>query len=84
MRAFFFAVGLCLMFLGGEALLLDKAVLNVQQMRRVGSPPPIRNMISVNTEQKMVIDPPMWIGYALLSSGAVTVLYSIALPKKKG
>lgn len=82
MRAFFFAVGLCLMFLGGEALLLDKAVLNVKQTRRMETP--IRGILSVNTEQKMVLDPPMWIGYALLSSGAVTVLYSIALPKKKG
>lgn len=82
MRAFFLAVGFCLMFLGVETLLLDKAVLNIKQTRRRTTP--LQSMISVNYDQKMVIDPPTWVGYALLSSGAVTVLYSIALPKKKG
>ena len=37
---------------------------------------------AVSPERKQVIDPPEWAAFSLMSVGTVTMLYSVALPKK--
>lgn len=37
---------------------------------------------TVNADLQYVFDPPEWVGYALVSLGAITVLYTIALPRR--
>lgn len=80
-RAFFFAIGVFTALVGGELLLLDRAVLNLDQRS-----PVTRSLWSRGrypTAQKRVFAPPDWAGWSLLSAGAVTTLYSLAIPRKK-
>jgi hypothetical protein len=81
MRASFFAVGLFVTMWGASCLFVDKLVLNVRDQ-------PIRGqrflgMLSTNAQRQKVLDPPDWAAFSLMSVGAVTMLYSFALPKKK-
>ncbi len=40
-------------------------------------------MTGTNEKKQKVINPPEWAAFSLLSIGAVTMLYAVALPKKK-
>ena len=84
MRLTFFAVGLFVMLCGGSFLLVDKFVLNMKEEARE-RPSGFRGMFtSVSADRKKVVDPPDWAAFSLMSVGAVTMLYSVALPKKPG
>ena len=37
---------------------------------------------SIGTETRPIIDPADWAAFTLMSIGSVTMLYSVALPKK--
>ncbi len=39
--------------------------------------------MSKNSEDKQVFNPPEWVAFTLMSVGSVTMLYSIALPKRQ-
>jgi hypothetical protein len=84
MRATFFAIGLFVTLWGAGLLVVDKFELNAKadEVPRTG----FRGLFtSVTTpERKQVIDPPEWAAFSLMSVGAVTMLYSVALPKKPG
>jgi len=83
LRATFFSIGLFVTLLGVSLLFVDKLVLNNTQeaVRTQG----FRGMFAQMTAPKQqVYDPPEWAAFSLLSIGAVTMLYSVALPKKKG
>ncbi|MCA9214788.1 MAG: hypothetical protein KDB27_17075 [Planctomycetales bacterium] len=81
-RAFFVAIGLTLLLLGGEAVVLDHAVLNDRFAEQVVpaydplvdiGPPP-------SPEKKpRVITPPEWAPWSLLSASAVVLLYAATL-----
>ena len=43
-----------------------------------------RSSIIYQHARKQVIDPPEWAAFSLMSIGTVTMLYSVALPKKPG
>lgn len=83
MRATFFSIGLFVTLWGVGFLLVDKMVLNVK-----GDSSPqsgFRGMFNaVTPERQRVIDPPDWAAFSLMSVGTVTMLYSVALPKKPG
>jgi hypothetical protein len=70
-RSFFLAVGIASCLTGGEALILDKAVLASGTSAELGQPAGSRD-----------IRPPEWAPWSLLSGGAVVILYSFTLPKK--
>ena len=38
---------------------------------------------AVAASRKKVVDPPDWAAFSLMAVGTVTMLYSVALPKKK-
>ena len=74
-RAFFLAIGTYACLMGGECLLLEKAVLKSNQVRTSG-------LIEAGVGGRREIIPPDWAPWSLLSLGAVTVLYSFTIPKR--
>ncbi len=73
-RSLFIAVGISAVLLGVECLLIDKAVL----ARREAPAPGMQESVGRNRE----IVPPDWAPWSLMSTGAVTVLYSFSLPRR--
>lgn len=84
LRATFFSIGLFVTLWGVSLLFVDKLVLSSRQeaMRNQGFRGMFSQMAGVPRQQ--VYDPPDWAAFSLLAIGAVTMLYSVALPKKKG
>lgn len=83
LRATFFAVGLFTTLWGIGLLFVDKMVLKVDSDAAQQSG--FRGLFTaVAPERSRVIDPPDWAAFSLMSVGAVTMLYSVALPKKPG
>ena len=83
MRSVFFAAGLFVALWGVSFLMVDKVVLNMKadSPRQTG----FRGLFTgVSPERKKVFDPPDWAAFSLMSVGAVTMLYAVALPKKNG
>lgn len=86
LRATFFATGL---FIGlvGVSLLFVKRV-EVAWKDDPKPEPGFRGLFTrmsntVATPPRKTITPPDWAAFSMMSIGAVTMLYSIALPKKK-
>jgi len=74
-RAFFLAIGISLCILGGECMLIDKAVLASPRSASAGG------------ELKTALGgreytPPDWMPWSLLSVGAVVILYSFTVPQR--
>jgi hypothetical protein len=83
MRATFFSIGLFITLWGIGFLVVDKMVLNMRSDAAQQSG--FRGLFSaVSPERARVIDPPDWAAFSLMSVGTVTMLYSVALPKKPG
>lgn len=83
LRAMFFSTGMFVTMWGAAFLFADKIVLhdNGEKLDRDKN---VRGMLShqqVEKDVRRVIDPPDWAAFSLLSVGAVTVLYSVALPR---
>lgn len=72
-RSLFVAVGLYAVLLGVECLVIDKAVL----ARRENAAPGSEQKVGRNREY----DPPDFAPWSLMSTGAVTVLWSITLKR---
>ncbi len=82
-RSIFFSTGLFVLMWGLSFLMIDKVVLNMEQGS--SSQSGFRGLFSgVGIKQKREFDPPEWAAFSLMSVGTVTMLYSVALPKKPG
>jgi len=81
-RAFFCAIGISLMLLGGECLVVDKAVLAVSAKQAPQSSPYLFVPPSAESTSQEV-QPPEWAPWSLLSAGAVIVLYTLTVAKGK-
>ena len=86
LRATFFAAGLFVGLWGISLLFIDKLVLNTDEVQARDEG--VRGLFTTaNTgadgAQQAVFDPPDWAAFSLMSIGSVTMLYSVALPKKK-
>jgi hypothetical protein len=82
-RASAFAFGLFVALWGASFLVVDKIVLHNPPEDREG----IRGMLAkhdIDGETLPMIDPADWTAFLLMSMGSVTMLYSVALPKKSG
>lgn len=88
LRAIFVAWGLFLAMSGGSLLMVDKMVLTVKDE------PPKEEVVQDDEEfrglfmgesvnKQKVFDPPEWLAFSLMSVGTVTMLYAIALPKRR-
>jgi hypothetical protein len=81
MRACFFATGLFVALWGVTFMMVDKVTLNLKA--ESARPAGFRGLFAgVSPDRKQVFDPPDWAAWSLLSVGTVTMLYSVALPKK--
>ena len=81
LRASFFSTGLFVLLTGVSFLVVDKMVLHIKDSPKKDSG--FRGLFTtVNAERQRVFDPPDWAAFSLLSVGSVTMLYSVALPKK--
>jgi len=78
-RALALAVGISLCILGGECLLIEKAVL---------ANPPARSSQggvlaeTVAAKPNKEIEPPEWAPWTLISMGCVVMLYSFTIPAR--
>jgi hypothetical protein len=86
----FFLAGLVLLFLGIQFRMMDTFTLNEKTTRFLASRmqdksavPAVALMGDASIGRK-VVQPPQWLGYALLSVGSVLVLHSLAMPKPGG
>jgi hypothetical protein len=84
LRASAFAVGLFIAMWGAAFLAIDKVVLfNSPEDREEKG---LRAMLAkeqVADEDRPVIDPADWAAFTLMSIGSVTMLYAVALPKRR-
>ena len=85
MRSTFFATGLFLALWGVTFLFVERIELKMTSEAK--SEPGFRGLFSrmttTQTHRGKIIDPPDWAAFSLMSLGAVTMLYAVALPKKK-
>ncbi|MCA9114236.1 MAG: hypothetical protein KDA79_04070 [Planctomycetaceae bacterium] len=82
LRSMFFSTGLFVLLWGIAFLFIDRVTLNITEQPH--DHPAIRAMFtSVEPGGKQLFDPPQWAAFSLMSIGSVTVLYAVALPKKK-
>lgn len=82
MRASFFAVGLFVALWGVSFFFIDRITFKGQEEARRDQN--FRGFFTAMSPQRQKsIDPPEWASFSLLSIGSVTMLYSLALPKKK-
>jgi hypothetical protein len=82
LRGTFFSIGMFIALWGGSLLFIDKVVLKVAD-DSAARPPGFRGMYQPQQKQQRVIAPPDWVSFSLLSVGAVTMLYAVALPRKQ-
>jgi hypothetical protein len=84
LRACFFATGLFVCLWGASFLFIDSLVLNIDDQPQTDGG--FRGLLGMVTtaEAPKVFSPPEWAAFSLISIGAVTMLYSVALPKRPG
>jgi hypothetical protein len=74
----FFATGTFAALCGAVLFRVDRVVLT-----RSEDDARVVDVISRNiADDRREIDPPVWLAYTLVSTGLLTVLYALALPKK--
>ncbi|HUQ71605.1 MAG TPA: hypothetical protein VM165_18900 [Planctomycetaceae bacterium] len=84
LRSSAFATGLFIAMWGATFLVVDKVVLFNPPADREEKG--IRAMLAkeqIADEDRPVIDPADWTAFTLMSIGSVTMLYAVALPKRK-
>jgi hypothetical protein len=84
LRGTFFSIGMFIALWGASLFFIDKVVLKVAD-DAAHRPPGFRGMYAGNQQQQngRVLQPPDWVSFSLLSVGAVTMLYAVALPRKQ-
>lgn len=81
LRGTFFSIGMFITLWGVSFLFVDKFVINTHDDQARN--PNFRGLFTGNSPQReKIIDPPDWVAFSMLSVGAVTMLYAVALPKK--
>jgi hypothetical protein len=86
----FFMAGLVVLFLGIQFRVINSLTLNEKTTRFLvsrmqdKSATPVAALAGPSATARKVIQPPQWLGYALLSVGSVLILHSLAMPKPGG
>jgi hypothetical protein len=79
-RAFFLAIGLFVVFLGVQTLGVQRFVLKTRE------PPPPKAAVAMSENQpgpNKVLEPPPWVPWSLMATGAIVSLYAVTLPTAK-
>lgn len=87
----YFLMGVLLVLLGGQFRLVETVVLTPEAAKLlIGEPRPAPTATFAlsqwlpghrSTSNHRTIRPPDWLGYALLSIGAVLILHAMAMPR---
>jgi hypothetical protein len=77
-RSFFWSIGAFACLLGAECLVVEKAVLHQSDS---ASP---RNGRVQAVSSKKEVELPDWAPWSLFSFGAITLIYSVTIPKRAG
>ncbi|HZZ29530.1 MAG TPA: hypothetical protein VFE46_16140 [Pirellulales bacterium] len=84
----FFMIGVLLVLLGIQFRLVESATLNEKTTQflatHMASAPSGMMAVLPGSAVHKVIQPPQWLGWALVSSGAVCILHSLAMKKPGG
>ncbi len=89
-RNHFFMIGVIILFVGIQFRVVDKFVLNqpvsefVAKRIKKKEPAPAlftSGMFGAVPPSREVVQPPRWLGWAMVSVGGVIVLYALAMPK---
>ena len=78
-RAFFLGVGIYMVILGAQFLAVDKAILRLHE-----DPPATTSFFQGSAAvgpNKAILTQPWW-AWSLISTGAVTVIYSFTIPRR--
>jgi hypothetical protein len=78
-RSFFLAIGISLCILGGECLVIEKAVLAAP---KTSSGPVAGEKGGILNGGRREYKPPDWMPWSLLSIGSVVILYSFTIPRR--
>lgn len=77
-RALLFAFGLVGTLIGGGLFYVDSIQLKIRAEDKI--PHWVNLFCSSGSNGSLMIDPAEWLPYTLVGMGALTVLYSLALP----
>ncbi|HTU26217.1 MAG TPA: hypothetical protein VMF30_12505 [Pirellulales bacterium] len=87
----FLILGIVLLFLGIEFKKVESVTFNERVSRVInerlaseGANPMRPFLASIGPTPRRTVHPPEWLGYALISTGAVLVLHSLAMKKPGG
>lgn len=90
-RNHFFMLGLLILFIGIQLRAVDSVVLNEKSTefitKKLGTKKQAATAQIIQTASfgkvspRKVIEPPRWIGWALISAGAVFILHAMALQR---
>lgn len=81
LRAMFFAIGTFLTLTGLLLFHVDRVVLTHGSAAESTL---LAVVSSAHPTGSREIDPPSWLPYTLVSTGILTMLYAVALPRKPG
>ncbi|REJ66430.1 MAG: hypothetical protein DWQ31_15335 [Planctomycetota bacterium] len=76
-RAVFIAIGVCLILVGLECLIVDKAYLEGETMVT-----PANFFSDAVFAPRREFAPPRWAPFSLIAAGAVVMLYSFSIPRR--
>ena len=85
LRAFYFASGVFIALWGVAFLMVDQVTFAWKVEPVVKRDPEFRGFyVTLNENRQRVFNPQQWMAFSLMSIGTVSMLYSVALPKKTG
>lgn len=82
LRTIFFSIGLATLLWGLPLFFVDKVTLNQRGEQASERQAVIRAVSAPNLEGVREINPPIWLAYTLVTAGSLTMLYSVALPRR--
>jgi hypothetical protein len=80
MRPLFIGIGLSLLMGGVSLLFVERVIMRDTAEMAEAKMPDL--FVRAAPAQKYVVTPPAWIPLTMLTGGGLTVLYSLALPRK--
>ncbi len=84
LRTFCFAAGIIITMWGATFLMVDQMTFAWKVEPTIERDASFRGFyVTLNESKQRVFNPPQWLAFCLMSVGTVTMLYSIALPKKQ-
>jgi len=79
-RAFFLAIGVYLVLLGAQCLAVDKVLLKAREP--ASETADLWGNRTVQPGGAKTMQPPDWVPWSLISTGAVVCIYSFTLPRR--